>query len=169
MAAVLSFYGVHSLLFFLFSGFLCFLTTNGMLGRGFGDHIDWKTYSEGLKEAESSHKPLMLIIHKSWCGACKALKPKFAESKEIEELSKKFVMINVEDDEEPRDSKFQIDGAYIPRIFILDSYGHVQKDIYNKKGNPSYKYYYGSPPGIVDSMKEALEKMIDGVRIGDEL
>ncbi|PFX15653.1 UDP-N-acetylglucosamine transporter [Stylophora pistillata] len=117
------------------------------LSKCFGDHIDWKTYSEGLKEAESSHKPLMLIIHKSWCGACKALKPKFAESKEIEELSKKFVMINVEDDEEPRDSKFQIDGAYIPRIFILDSYGHVQKDIYNKKGNPSYKYYYGSPPG----------------------
>jgi len=116
-----------------------------------------------------SHKPIMLLIHKSWCGACKALKPRFAESKEIAELSKKFVMINVEDDEEPQDTKFQIDGSYIPRIFILDSSGRVQSDIYNKDGNPSYKYYYGSTPGIVASMKAALEMMIDGVRIGDEL
>ena len=30
---------------------------------------------------------------------------------------------------------------------LSDSYGNVQRDIYNKKGNPSYKYYYGSPPG----------------------
>ena len=28
-----------------------------------------------------------------------------------------------------------------------DSSGRVQKDIFNKNGNPSYKYYYGSTPG----------------------
>lgn len=167
--AVFTSLSVYSYLLLLCTSFLNLIPVDGLLGRGFGDHIDWKTYSEGLKEAQSSRKPVMLIIHKSWCGACKALKPKFAESKEIEELSKKFVMINVEDEEEPQDTKFQIDGAYIPRIFMLDSAGRVQKDIYNKKGNPSYKYYYGSTPGIVDSMKETLEKMIDGVRIGDEL
>lgn len=78
-------------------------------------------------------------------------------------------MINVEDDEEPQDTQYQIDGAYIPRIFILDSSGRVQKDFYNKNGNPSYKYYYGNAPAVVDSMKAALELMIEGVRIGDEL
>ncbi|XP_068675297.1 thioredoxin domain-containing protein 12-like [Montipora foliosa] len=148
--------------------FLC-SAASGLLGRGFGEHIDWKTYPEGLKEAQASQKPVMLLIHKSWCGACKALKPKFAESKGIDELSKSFVMINVEDDEEPQDPKFHIDGSYIPRIFILDSAGIVQKDIYNKNGNPSYKYYYGNTGGIVSSMKEALELMVDGKRIGDEL
>lgn len=32
-------------------------------------------------------------------------------------------------------------------LYLSDSAGRVQKDIYNKKGNPSYKYYYGSTPG----------------------
>lgn len=160
---------VQSFLLLLVTLILVVFPADGLLGRGFGDHIDWKTYTDGLKEAQSSHKPVMLIIHKSWCGACKALKPNFAESKEIGELSKNFVMINVEDDEEPQDTQYKIDGSYIPRIFILDSSGRVQKDIYNKEGNPSYKYYYGNAPAVVDSMKAALELMIEGVRIGDEL
>lgn len=40
-----------------------------------------------------------------------------------------------------------LDYISVYKILFSDSYGNVQKDIYNKKGNPSYKYYYGSPPG----------------------
>ena len=29
---------------------------------GFGDHIDWKTYSEGLKEAQSRWSFLFIVI-----------------------------------------------------------------------------------------------------------
>lgn len=32
------------------------------------------------------------------------------------------------------------------KFHFPDSSGRVQKDIYNKNGNPSYKYYYGSTP-----------------------
>ncbi|XP_013380674.1 thioredoxin domain-containing protein 12 [Lingula anatina] len=114
-------------------------------------------FEEGLKASAETSKPLMLVIHKSWCGACKALKPNFAKDKGIAELGTKFIMVNVEDDEEPGDQKYAPDGGYIPRILFLNSKGDVQQDLINENGNANYKYYYPQTADIVLSMKKALE------------
>ncbi|XP_072172723.1 thioredoxin domain-containing protein 12-like [Diadema setosum] len=153
-----------------FGAFL--LLINGVLGgdskgRGFGEDIDWLSFDDGRKVAERTGKPLMLVIHKSWCGACKALKPKFAASKEILELSSKFVMVNVEDDEEPQGADFMPDGGYIPRILFLNPDGVVQKDLINKNGNPKYKYFYSNAALVVQAMKNALAAL--GPSVNDEL
>lgn len=88
------------------------------IGRdnGFGSHYVWAgSLESGLQIANNHKKPVMVIIHKSWCTACKNLKPKFANSTEIQNLSKHFVMINLVDDDEPKHNSFAPDGSYIPR------------------------------------------------------
>ncbi|KAJ7378801.1 Thioredoxin domain-containing protein 12 [Desmophyllum pertusum] len=129
------------------------------LDRGWGETIEWKTLENGLKEAKKSDKPLMLLIYKTWCGACKALKPVFVTSQEIAELSKRFVMVNVQDEEEPKDEKYHPDGRYIPRILFLSADGEVMEEFYNQNGkHKDTKYYYGKTSEIVDSMKSVLKK-----------
>eukprot|EP00343_Euplotes_focardii_P011294 CAMPEP_0205831152 /NCGR_PEP_ID=MMETSP0206-20130828/43226_1 /ASSEMBLY_ACC=CAM_ASM_000279 /TAXON_ID=36767 /ORGANISM="Euplotes focardii, Strain TN1" /LENGTH=149 /DNA_ID=CAMNT_0053135507 /DNA_START=22 /DNA_END=468 /DNA_ORIENTATION=+ len=123
--------------------------------NGFNDAINWRTWDEGHEEAKASGKPIMLIIHKTWCGACKRLKPEFSSSKDIWELSSKFVMINVEDDDEPTGEQYTPDGGYIPRILFLGSDGEVRSDLFNEGGNPKYKYYYTSAGQIVSAMEGA--------------
>jgi len=126
--------------------------------KGFGAHIRWVKYEDGLKLVKEKSKPMMLIIHKSYCGACKAMKPRIRNDATIAELSKKFVMVHCEDDEEPLDDQFDIDGAYIPRIFFLDNKGRVDPTI--KCDESDFKdttYAYGTAASIIRSMQKALD------------
>ncbi|XP_052775262.1 thioredoxin domain-containing protein 12-like [Mya arenaria] len=140
---------------FLFSS-VSFLYASD-LDNGWGDDIDWKKFDDALELSKTENKPVMLIIHKSWCGACKKLKPLFAESKEIAELSGSFIMANTLDDDEPKDDKYKPDGAYIPRILFIYN-GKVAEDLYHEAGSPKYKYYYHNTEGIVKTMRKAVEQ-----------
>ncbi|RZF44712.1 hypothetical protein LSTR_LSTR000664 [Laodelphax striatellus] len=141
---------------------------NGGLGKGFGEQIAWKTLDKGLDEAKSKQLPVMLIIHKSWCGACKALKPQFASSKEIHNLSEHLIMVNTGDDDEPKDKKYAPDGAYFPRILFLGPNGEVLTEYFNEQGHPQYKYYYSSPESIAVTMKKVVSNS-KKFKVPDEL
>eukprot|EP01013_Petalomonas_cantuscygni_P038067 TRINITY_DN69081_c0_g1_i1.p2 TRINITY_DN69081_c0_g1~~TRINITY_DN69081_c0_g1_i1.p2 ORF type:complete len:161 (+),score=32.42 TRINITY_DN69081_c0_g1_i1:31-483(+) len=128
-------------------------------GRGFGDDYEWHDLAGGLEEAKKSGKPVMYMFHKSWCGACKNLAPRFAESAAVKEQASKFVMINLVDDEHPSDSKFEIDGGYIPRIYFGRADGSIDASIYNEQGSPQYKYFFSDPNAIAATMGKAAKQL----------
>jgi hypothetical protein len=62
--------------------------------RGFNSGIDWtNNLPEALVRASNENKPAFVLIHKTWCGACKRLKTVFSDSVEILHRSKDFVMV----------------------------------------------------------------------------
>jgi len=104
----------------------------------------------------------MIVMHKSWCGACKQLKPKFAASKSISDVSSEFVMVSAIDDEAPQaDPAYAIDGGYIPRIIFADSNGKPYTEVFNESGNPRYKYFYSDPESIAKAMHAASKLFTD--------
>lgn len=123
--------------------------------NGWNDDIEWVAVGDAAGVAKDSGKPIMTVIHKSWCGACKALKPKFAASTEIAELSKQFVMVNAMDDDEPAGDEYKPDGGYIPRILFSDSAGAVHPELHEGP-NAKYAYFYSDAAQIVAVMKSAL-------------
>ncbi|XP_046971930.1 thioredoxin domain-containing protein 12-like isoform X2 [Vanessa cardui] len=127
--------------------------------NGLGKNYVWAgSLESGLQIASHHKKPVMVIIHKSWCSACKNFKPKFANSTEIQTLSKHFVMVNLLDEEEPKNHKFSPDGSYIPRILFMSPRGSVDHDIYNEEGSSQHKYFYSRPEQIAKSMRKVLDK-----------
>lgn len=131
--------------------------------KNFGTNLKWETNLEaGLQKIITRQKPGMIVIHKSWCGACRALKPKFESSKEIQNLSGGFVMISLADDNHPKDIKYMPDGDYVPRILFLNPQGGLVTEIINEDGSSEYKYFYSDPESIARSMKRVLNKYPDG-------
>ncbi|EYB88213.1 hypothetical protein Y032_0251g193 [Ancylostoma ceylanicum] len=130
------------------------------LAHGFGEDIDWVPWDDAIEKALDNNKPIFLLIHKTWCHACKALKKTFQQSnarKAFKKLSEYFIMVNTEDDEEPFEEEYRPDGKYIPRLLFLDKNGDLLEQFKNKKAEyKNYAYYYSSPADIINSMKEVL-------------
>ena len=135
---------------------------DGDMSRGFNSDLKWLSLEDAKAKALDTGKPMMVLIHKSWCGACKSLKEHFKDGvagvDEIKRLSKKFVLANVEDEEEPNEEQYKPDGDYIPRIFFADSFGQVDPEIYNTLGSDEYKYFYGDGRKVIEGMKAAIQK-----------
>ncbi|TGZ43782.1 thioredoxin domain-containing protein 12 isoform X1 [Temnothorax longispinosus] len=130
--------------------------------RNFGRMYKWRNLQEGFQEAKICRKPIFLLIHKPGCPTCEKLKPKFANSIRILDLSERFVMVGVRKGEisAQDEARFQPDGTYVPRILFFTPDGEFMRDIYNRhpKADDKYKYFYSSTSQIIDSMILALER-----------
>ncbi|HEY2774499.1 MAG TPA: thioredoxin family protein [Candidatus Binatia bacterium] len=118
--------------------------------------VSWKKYDEGLAEAKSSNKPVCLIFYTDWCPHC-ANYSKVFHDPAVVDLSKKFVMIRINKDQDAANSaKFAPDGEYIPRTFFLKPDGTLLKDVTEQRDQYRYFYSETDPASVMRSMKTVL-------------
>ena len=142
---------IFLVLFFVFQLFL----SDRVSADSLNENINWVDFETAKSD---SSRPSVIILHKSWCPACKALKAKLSDSVEFEKLSLQFSMVSAnEDDPLHSDSQFDLDGSYIPRVFFLNPNGEILTDIQNPKGNPNYKYYHYNAQTVMDAMNKVLK------------
>lgn len=87
-----------------------------------------------------------------------ALKPQFAASKEIEDLSSHFVMVNAEDDEEPKEEQYSPDGGYIPRILFI---GKQINDVWQRE----LTWYFSFLQNFIFNRSGRKEKHVEKSRL----
>ena len=125
--------------------------------NGFPEAIAWRSLDDGLRAMKEHGKPMMLVVHASWCPRCKELKPAF-DRPEIAELSQRFAMVNVDQDEVPAALAYGPDGTYIPRVLFFDpTTGAVDTQLLNA-GRTKFKYFYTPAEDLAAAMRGALAR-----------
>lgn len=103
-----------------------------------GAEINWRDPKSGIYEASSTGRPVLMLMHATWCGACKAYRAIFKDP-EIVKASRDFVMILVDVDTEKQiNGAFSPDGTYVPRTLFIDANGDISKELVGK--DPKYPH-----------------------------
>jgi protein-disulfide reductase (glutathione) len=125
---------------------------------GWNDAIAWRGLDEGLREAQQAQLPVMMVVHTSWCPKCRALQRVFNDDPQIERLSEHFVMVHVDQDQNPAASLYAPDGQYIPRVLFLDADGKLDPELRNQRRRDKFRYFYTPQEDLVATMREALDR-----------
>lgn len=110
-----------------------FHNSTNFSAKKFGSFDFAKNLEDGLKSAKAESKPLMLIVHKAFCGACRVLIPKLKASGDVKKLSGNFIMVNAYNGQEPNAKLYAPDGSYVPRFVKLSLFIHNRTvSLFNK-------------------------------------
>lgn len=120
--------------------------------------VSWRSYEEGLAEAERTGTPALLVFYTDWCPHCHNYSRAFHDA-DVVKLARQFVMIRVNRDEHPDLSeRYAPDGQYVPRTFFLRPDGEVRMEL--RGGHPDYQHYLDEhdPGELLGLMRRALQK-----------
>lgn len=146
-----------------------------------GDGVEWMSFANATSEV--GEKPILALVHRGYCGACKSLKATFekdeAEYARFAALSRSFTMVSVSDADAGgraktrsqvlfkipasarvphEDKRLQPGGAdYVPRVIFLSADGTPHPELTNSDGNKNYPYYYTHVGQIADAMEATLK------------
>jgi thiol:disulfide interchange protein len=100
--------------------------------------IAWRDMGAGVKESISSGKPVLMVMHASWCQACRRYREVFKDPRVVA-ASAKFVMILVDVQKYPDvNGAFAPDGTYVPRTLFVDPDGEVDATLVGS--DPQYPH-----------------------------
>jgi thiol:disulfide interchange protein len=121
--------------------------------------MQWKPLAEGLEEAAAKKKPVCLVVFTTWCPHCKRYSRVFHDPRVAFE-AKGFVMIKLDQDEsEAESARYNVDGTYIPRTFLLASNGDIDREIHAPR--PTYRHFFDEDDAgdLLAAMKKARKKL----------
>ncbi len=123
-----------------------------------GKRIKWHSYSSGLKKAQKTGKPILMVFEAKWCKICRHYKKVFYKP-QVVRLAKKMVMIKVNIAKNRKlQAKYSIDGGYIPRTMAFSPQGYHYDGLTGS--HPHYKYFlnHRHAGDLINMMKGALAK-----------
>jgi thiol:disulfide interchange protein DsbD len=68
----------------------------GCVGSSGEAPINWLNYNEGLSQAKTENKPILINFESAWCGACRKLDRGTFQDEQVFEESTGFVCIKVD-------------------------------------------------------------------------
>jgi thioredoxin-related protein len=85
--------------------------------------VDWQDLDKAKKAASSSGKPLLIIFHADWCGACKLMEEKtLTDNKVISWINENFIASKINADKNSNlVTEFKVRA--LPTTFFLKSDG----------------------------------------------
>jgi thiol-disulfide isomerase/thioredoxin len=118
--------------------------------------IAWHAYRDGMREIIRTGKPGVLLFFTEWCPQCRTYSRVFHDP-EIVALSRRFVMIRVDRDQnDALNSFYAKGGSYVPRTMFLREDRTVDWSM--RGGNPEYPHFLetGSSAELKTLMKRFL-------------
>lgn len=100
--------------------------------------IAWRDMQTGVPEAIKTGKPVLMVMHATWCTACRRYREVFKDERVIAQ-TRKFVMILDDVQKYPDvNGAFAPDGTYVPRTLFVDAEGEVDNTLIG--ADPQYPH-----------------------------
>lgn len=120
-----------------------------------GAEINWRDARSGIYEASSTKRPVLMLVHATWCSVCKRFQAIFKDPR-IVEASRDFVMILVDADTEKEiNGAFSPDGTYVPRTLFIDPEGNISDRLVGPDPKYPHTVDVESPEQLLSLMKAA--------------
>ena len=130
--------------------------------HGFNDRgVNWHLYRDALAAAGASGRPILMVVHATWCGPCRTYRKVFFDAA-VERRLEGYACALVDADAEPKVSaKFAPDGQYTPRTMVLDPEGRVLREVQGPYRQNRYLLPYDEPRALLRFLDRGLEAVRD--------